>query len=46
MGVGNRFGYWGGKLIETGGECVVVVVNQVSWRGIRSESGVNYDVRQ
>ena len=46
MGVGNRFGYWGGKLIETGGECVVVVVDQISRQGIQSEGGVKYDVGQ
>ena len=46
VGVGNGFGCDGGKLIEAGGECIVVVVNQVSWWGIQSEAGVQYDVRQ
>ena len=44
VGVGNGFGFSGGKFIEAGGESVVIAVDQFSWEGVRG--GVRYGVRQ
>lgn len=35
MGEGNRSGFERGKLIEAGGECVIVEVDQVRGGGVR-----------
>lgn len=40
VGVGDSFGYCRGELVETGGECAVVAVDQVSGGGVQSEAMV------
>ena len=46
VGVGDRFGFYGGELVKAGGECVVIAVNQFSGGRVLGGRVIGDGVRQ